>query len=380
MDHSPIQDAIRQIDQADLTAAQYRAARRLLDVAGQTGHAKLTKDFAAERCATTSEGATRRLLGALQQAGIIHYSTNGFVYINFTAWSPAASGHYPRTFVGQEWVDEPNEPIKKSQKSDHPRALLDHPRAESDHPRAESDHGEASTYTRTRARGVCLFVDPIPSLDDLQANKQTPDPESQALAFALLSYIRVKAPIAKELAALHPLATIREAVSHWWFNRKSIGGTFDDTPGIVVYWLTNWQSAGVPPLTDRFYRTDLYRNYRTQAELDADCLDVNNDAPAESRPAPPPVQAPEPAEADPSASAWQQCCAELALTMPQVTSQWLRGSYVYAIDGATWYIAVADQRALEWLRSRLATKVQRILSSMIGESITVDFCLPEATP
>ncbi|MCE7982522.1 MAG: hypothetical protein DYG89_15125 [Caldilinea sp. CFX5] len=419
----PMQAAIRQIDAADLSAAQYRAVRRLLDVA-PTGHAKLTKERANELCCTTSDGATRRLLGGLQAANIIHYSTNGFVYIDFTAWTPAPKG--------QEWIDEPDEPITDVQKSDHPRALLDHPRAETDHnvyaeananltdaqksdlpraksdhsqptpdaarsksargrskidhPRALLDHNEAATYTHAHAGGVCLFVDPdpIPSKEEEQANKQTPDPESQALAFALLTHIRVKAAVAQKLASEYSLQTVREAVSYWWFGRESMGGQFKDTPGLVVYFLDNWQNAGVPALDNRFYRTDLYRNHRTQAEIDTDRqLEAEVQA-AQARPVEPPPRPITPAPAatpptDPHAAIWAQVLAELKLTMERATfHQWVSGATVYAVDGDTWWIMAPNEYALDWLNNRLSHKIRRLLSALLKQSVTVQFCLPEA--
>lgn len=399
-----LQMALRQINQADLSAAEYRAARRLLDVAATTGHVKLTKTHCNELCCTTSEGATRRLLGSLQRAGLIHYSTNGFVYIDFVAWSPAAT-------VGQEWVDEPNEaltvdrksdrPRAKSdhpralldhkeddetnealtvdKKSDHPRALLDHPRAKSDHPRAVLDHDETATYTHARARGVCLFVDPILSNQgDLITNKQTPDPEEQALAFALLSYIRVKAPVAKDLATTHSLQTIREAISRWWLNRKSMGGQFEETPGIVVYWLNNWANAGVPELSPHFKHTELYRNFRTAAEQAADRQAEAELAVAiKQRPV---VTAPAVVQpADPHAAIWDQVLAEIKLTLAEATYQaFIRDTKVIASDNNHWQIQVANKGALDWIQNRLANKVRRTLSIITNQSVTVEFCL-EAT-
>lgn len=424
MDQVALHAAIRQIDGADLSAALYRAARRLLDVA-PTGHAKLTKERANELCCTTSDGATRRLLGGLQAAGIIHYSTNGFVYVDFTAWTP--------TPKGRDWVEEPDEPLTQPQKSDHPRALLDHQRAKSDqeahaetnanltstqksdhpraeldhspsttdaarsksargrskidHPRALLDHNEAATYTHAHAGGVCLFVDPDPILskEEEQTNKQTPDPESQALSFALLTHVRVKAAVAKELAALRSLEQVREAVSHWWFNRKSVGGTFDETPGIIVYWLTNWQAAGVPALSSHFYRTDLYRNHRTQAEIDADSQIDSEVQTVQSRLVEPPAQRPiTPAPAttpptDPNAAIWAQVLAELKLTMqPMAFDQWVAGTTVVSVAGAAWTISVPNDRALDYLNTQLSNKVRRILSARLNQSVTVQFCLPEA--
>ncbi|MBX3014836.1 MAG: hypothetical protein KF832_25170 [Caldilineaceae bacterium] len=375
--------AIYQIDHAKLSAAQYRAARRLLDAAGTTGHLKLTKERANELCCTTSDGATRRLLGGLQQAGIIHYSTNAYVYVDFTAWSPVEKSDHPRALLDHpraesdhEWIDEDDDNVMPVEKSDHPRAESDHPRALLDHPRAESDHDEAATYTHARARSVCLFVDPIQSqIQEDLTNKQTPDPEEQALAFALLAYIRVKAPVAKALATEHTLQTIREAASHWWLNRKSAGGQFDETPGIVVYWLNNWHIAGVPELSPYFQHTELYLNFRTQAEIAAEQqaeMPIVQEEPIAYLP---PVEA-APTEGDSKATIWRQVRAELALTMSQILyNQWVHDSHVYAVEGDTWQIAVCDERALDWLRSRLVAKVQRILESIVQQPVTVEFCL-----
>ena len=390
MDQS-MQTAIRQIDTADLSAAQYRAARRLLDVAGQTGHVKLTKSHANERCATTTDGATRRLLGGLQAAGIIHYSVNGFVYVDFTAWSPMDKLTHPRTFAEQEWLEETDVNLTGDKKSDHGRALLDHENAKSDHPRALLDREGVATYTPAHAGGVCLFVDPdpIPSTEINQTNKQTPDPESQALSFALLTHVRVKAAVAKELAALHPLTRVREAVSHWWFNRKSVGGTFEETPGIVVYWLTNWQAAGVPALSPHFYRIDLYRNHRTQVEI-ADDNQIEADAQAAlARPAVMPSQPvvipshqptpTTPPATDPNAAIWSQLLAELKLTMqPTVYNQWVAGATVASVEGNAWRIVAPNAQALDYLNAQLSNKVRRILSVLLKQSVTVQFCLPEA--
>ncbi len=397
-----VQAALNQIDQADLTAAQYRAVRRLLDVAAATGHAKLTKEHCSKLCSTTSEGAMRRLLGSLQQAGIIHYSTNGFVYIDFTAWSAN----------GQQWLAEPNEPITAASKSDHPRADLargradldhaaiedepvddkpasksDHPRADLargradlDLPRADLDHNEAATYTRARTGELVSLLDPILSLEEDLTNKLTPDPESQALSFALLTYIRVKpAALAKQLASDHSLFTIREAISHWWFNRKSLGGQFEETPGIVVYWLNNWQSAGVPALSAHFQRTELYRNFRTQAEQAADRQAEAELAAVACKPQPV-VTAPAVVQpADPHAAIWDQMLAELRLTLADATYQaFIRDTKARSQDGCHWTIQVANKGSMDWVQNRLANKIKRSLAILTNQSVTVEFCL-EAT-
>jgi len=394
-----VQTALRQIDQADLSAAEYRAVRRLLDVAATTGHAKLTKEHCSTLCCTTSDGATRRLLGSLQRAGLIHYSTNGCSTVCFVTWDaadrrvqecvhepsdsltaandsdhPRAKRDHPRALLDHDEADETNESLTVDKKSDHPRA-------KSDHPRALLDHDEAATYTHARARGVCLFVDPILSnQEDLITNKQTPDPEEQALAFALLSFLRVKAPVAKELAGQHSLQTIREACSHWWFNRKSAGGQFEETPGIVVYWLNNWQSAGVPALSPHFQRSELYRNFRTATELAADRQAEAELAAVVIRPQPAVVTASaEVLPTDPRAAVWDQMLAELRLTLADATYQaFVRDTKVIASDNNLWRVQVANKSALDWVQNRLANKIKRTLSSITNQSVTVEFCL-EAT-
>jgi chromosomal replication initiation ATPase DnaA len=49
-----------------------------------------------------------------------------------------------------------------------------------------------------------------------------------------------------------------------------------------------------------------------------------------------------------------------------------------AVDGATWWITAPNGQSLDWLQNRLSVKVGRILSSLVGQSVNVQFCLPEA--
>jgi hypothetical protein len=389
--------AVRQIDQARLTATQYRAARRLLDAAAATGHVKVTKEVAAALCFMESEGATRRLLGALQQAKIIHYSINSYVYVDFTAWSPVAKTDHPRAVLARtravldhDWIDEGDDDGLTDLKMDHlraemarTRAVLDHGissnghlrsesartrsktarvRAESDHPRAETDR----TYAHAHAH-VCLSVDPISlssSDKEEQTDKQTPegvstiDPIERSISFALLCAIRVWTDEAKQLSEQKTLNQVREAVCRWFFNRKSVGGEFDETPGIVVYWLKNWENAGVPPLDPRFRQTEYYRQFRTPLEIEAD-----EQAEAEEEAQQAAWVRPAPAEATTVAEpvseldgVWAATLAAYRVQAREIVDHQLKGTRLVAVaDGRA--VIEAPGRWVEWIQNRLQRRL-----------------------
>lgn len=70
----------------------------------------------------------------------------------------------------------------------------------------------------------------------------------------------------ENLANDHPLDRIRQCVAHWYMNRRCVGGEFKDTPGIVLYWLMNWDISAIPEIHPNFYTTQLYLDHRTKAE------------------------------------------------------------------------------------------------------------------
>jgi hypothetical protein len=85
---NPIAQAVHQIVTAHLSDTSLRAGLRLLDMAGPaTGHVTLTWETAAALFGCRHRGSIRRHLGYLQAAGVIHYSTNGMVFVTFLAWA-----------------------------------------------------------------------------------------------------------------------------------------------------------------------------------------------------------------------------------------------------------------------------------------------------
>ena len=79
--------ALRQIEDAELSATEYRAARRLLDLAQHSaGVVRLEPDDAARLCGVTSWAAARRILAAIDAAGVVTCRTYGAAQVAFAAW------------------------------------------------------------------------------------------------------------------------------------------------------------------------------------------------------------------------------------------------------------------------------------------------------
>ncbi len=144
-----IDQAIDDIDNADIKPLAYRAAIRLLRASNhETGMIWMTMEEAMDICLVNSVGSLRRLLGKLQQAGIIHYTTNGTVYVMFKAWSPDSTKRAPTrerresnlTFRADDDPEDGPENDANS-KSENRRAKSENTRAKSENRRAKSENG-----------------------------------------------------------------------------------------------------------------------------------------------------------------------------------------------------------------------------------------------
>lgn len=352
---------VAQIEDADLSGQQYRSARRILDRAQADGCVKLTIKQALRICETKSSGTMRNHLIALKKAGIITYSIAWDVDIQFTAWphverDTRAILHAPRA---QDLPVEPEESLTMHA----PRARCT-PRVQI---RAESE--DLSTpHVQIRANspavggiigGVGWDLDPIPSSESNQPTNPAPvgrnseeanptiDPVEQAHSVALLLAAGVIPANAKRLATTHPFERIQRAVAHWWCHR---GTTFQETPGIVVTWLDDWQKAGLPPdLPAAFRRSDLYRRHRTRAQQAADAqVTVQLPQPVHHR------QPPKPKAEDPLGALW----GEITATLPEGTQVYLHHTHLVSLsDGIARIVAPAAH--LPWLRTQLQRRLVR---------------------
>ena len=95
--------ALRQIELADLSAAEYRMARRLLDRAQHNGGVvQLEPEDAARVCGVASWASARRVLAAIATAGIVSCRTHGAAQVIFTAWFDAAARAATMQSIEQE--------------------------------------------------------------------------------------------------------------------------------------------------------------------------------------------------------------------------------------------------------------------------------------
>ena len=79
--------ALRQIEDAELSATEYRAARRLLDLAQRNaGVVWLEPDDAARLCGVTSWAAARRILAAIDAVGVVTCQVCSAAVVAFVAW------------------------------------------------------------------------------------------------------------------------------------------------------------------------------------------------------------------------------------------------------------------------------------------------------
>lgn len=365
---------VAQIEGADLSGQQYRSARRILDRAQADGCVTLTIEQALRICETKSSGTMRNHLIALKKAGIITYSIAWDVDIQFTAWpnverdtrailhAPRANFDNTRAILHAPHAqDLPVEP-EESLTMHTPRARC------TPHVQIRAESEDFSTpHVQIRANspalggtigGVGWDLDPIPSSESNQPTNPAPvgrnpeegnsiDPVEQAHSVALLIAAGVIPANAKRLATTHPFERVQRAVAHWWCHK---GVTFQETPGIVVTWLDDWQKAGLPPdLPAAFRRSDLYRRHRTRAQQAADAqVTVHLPQAVHHR------QPPKPKAEDPLAALW----GEITATLPEGTQVYLHHTHLVSLsDGIAQIVAPAAH--LPWLRTQLQRRLVR---------------------
>ena len=367
---SPFDFALAQIDNADIPTTVYRTAIRLLTKADELfGHVRLTKAEMMALCGTKKEGTMRAHLWRLAAVGIIHYSTNRDVYVNFHAYAdedqPRAEDNNTRAQNNSTRAERAGA-CSDNANEDSDRALSTNIRALSTNIRALSARSDPATY----ARDVVVVVDPITHSMPLTEATTTTTPyqaaePERAQSFGLLTHVGVKPPaVARQLAGAHPFAQIRDCISHWWLNRKCVGGKFEDMPVIVVYWLQHWDQAMIPSMTPEFRRTDLYRNHcRTPAERKADA-DAEAELALLDQLEPPPRPVIERADPPtPERALWKQLTTDYAQLHDASLS----------VEDDRWIITTV---MADWARVQLTRRIERDLKHA-GIAATVEFVMPE---
>lgn len=246
-----------------------------------------------------------------------------------------------------------------------------------------------SSHTRTHARAldVCLIdpsdpgTDPSTNQTNNQTNNQTPAREDAtdgdaSRGAALLRDIGVAPDVADALATRHDFAFVRRAVAHWYTKRKEAGGSYDNHPGIVVYWLNNPEKAGLPRvLPSAWFYTELGQAYADPSDGDFDDL-----PPVPTRR--PPRPAPE-RDLAPLDATWRVVQMEVLASYPPGSDarRWLAGSRLVEaepVDGVPLYqVQLASPEGESWVLNRLAVPIRRALKSLLGKAVLVEVTAPE---
>ena len=372
----PFSTALAAIKAAGLPAPTYRTARELLDLAAENGQLKIGKAALRDLCGTTKDETVRGHLWQLQSAGIIHWSTNEVVHISFTAWPPVDPALVQPTLTRDvPTLARATPTATPAPGPDKKGSALVQPTLTRDVPTLARD-----TPTPPHTREVSLLVSSSPTQNAEQTNKPTaPGPKRQPwespLSFQLLTDKRVAMSprIAERLAAAHPYWEVRDAVAHWFCGRRSAGGRFEETPGIVITWLDNPDEYVIPTLSEEFRQTGLYRDHRTPDELAAeqaaldeaqrqeeqDLAEQAEEAPAAAAPDPPH----QPEEGTP-AWAWMQVQRELAIEQGGTFDRWVNDTRLveHDPDTNTFTIALPDAFRYDWIVNRLSKQINRKLA------------------
>jgi len=392
-------EVVEEINQSELPASTKANALALLSLAHHdNGHCTISWQNLARVFGHISVARSRRHLGMMQAIGLIHYSSNGdeLIYINFKAWSRVDARK-----TTTEWSKNDQSMVEKRASTRDPEqegpnsdltAIMGARNTttewtENARGRAKNDH---DLYASAPAEvSQLVSTDPLP--DTELTNKLAPPgptPKRQVweapLSFRLLTDKRVamSPKVAERLAANHPYHHIRDAVAHWWEGRKSVGGQFDERPGLVIFWLDNPEEFTIPVMSDTARSSDLFRCYQTPDELAAEqaAVDEAQRLADEEQQALPAAAAPTKAEPEPGTpeAYWQQVRKELEIEQAGTFDRWLDGTYVLAYIQETnaFGIVLPDATRADWIRHRLAKQIVRKLSVITRKPALVDFIVP----
>ena len=77
--------------------------------------------------------------------------------------------------------------------------------------------------------------------------------------------------------------------------------------------------------------------------------------------------------------AWQSVLAQLQMEMPRASfDTWVRDTRPIAYDNGVITVGVRNAYARDWLESRLASSVSRLLIGILNSNVAVDFVVSQA--
>lgn len=382
-----------------LRDSEFHSGARLIWMGKESnGYVNLSHEEALSLCGTSAKSTLRYHLMRLRDAGVLRmYSTNGTVRVKVTGYPGSEMIIHERARTVSE---------KTLTASTNSRTVSTNSRTGSTC--CEKDDTERERGSRDRAAGQLLRAagsrdraagqhynrnfDDYPNVCDPLVSKlvsntitetekitnsltaTTIDPVEEALSVAFLKAAGFFPRTAIELAKKHPFELLRRAVAFWWSNRRSKGGEFAETPGIVLAWLKNQDSTVIPAMSNDFFGSELFWNHLTSAERD--------DLEREGRNQPEPdmfeeyaIDVDEPANWPAENEIWNQALALLESELPASTYKTWLTSTAAVIDEQSLTCTVCCDNATtrDWLANRLSQMISRTVNAVAQQRYRVQF-------
>jgi DNA-binding transcriptional ArsR family regulator len=370
------------LDAANITAQQWRTARRLLDrTHPENGYARVTYDDMERIVESTSQATVRGHLAALAAAGLITYKRNSAIHIYWHIDAPAASPARAESSVVRAESSAPRAPEPPAEPEPEPaaspaRAESSVVRANCSVPRAESSVVRAASLkatTTSRQAGI----DPASQPAGEAGGKPQPQPpktpseplsETQQRSLAMLTdpAIGLDQPAALRIARKHAHGIV--LVQCCRYLRDVAAGKVDG-PGVIGYRLSRAYGGSILP---QDHRTAFWERHGERPQWPQPQWPEPQDDPADPTPSTPSISSTPPPPPNTPAAWWSQLQADFALHQPAGSvDSILQNSWVIAYEDGRFTIGIADAAHLDWMEKKLRNQVRRRLAVIMSQP-TVD--------
>ena len=375
---------IEQLDGADLTAQQWRTARRILDrTHPENGYARLSYEEMAVIVESESQPTVRGHLAALAAAGLITYKRNSAVHVywHIDARVPRAESSVARADCSVARAPEPPVAPVALEPETPARAESSVVRANCSVPRAKSSVVRTASLkatTTSRLAGLDTtasqpagkgFGENQPQPPTAPASAPLTETQQRALAMLVDPAIGLDEPAALRIARKFGYGMVLTQCCRYL---RDVAADKVDGPGVIGFRLSKSYGGSILPADHRtaFWerhgeRTHWLPEWQEQAEAAAIDADASGPEPVEG----PPKPKPEPGTPE---AYWAQLVADFALHQPVgAVDSVLQDSWVIDYADGVFTIGIADGFRLDWVEKKLRNQVKRRLA-VIMRLATVD--------
>lgn len=388
------------IDQADIPVAVYRTAVRLARLTDSTGRAVMTWEEYQALTGCSHADAARRHLRALRRAGLVSWRGGVTVVVVWLVNRHVVSENRQLVSESRPYVRVDNnsngyyDEIKRPVVSARKKWLCPRPTVRVEKQAASVWKKTAAVGKQTlaaryliqvRARADCLIDQSTKPVEEInnQTIKQSEAParDDRAEAESLMVEVGIAPSTAKKLS-VQGYALVERAVASWYTQRREAGGKLENHPGIVVYWLSNPDRAGIPAtLPDSWSRASVGKKQPVNGNsYHVDIPDipgipgvVHLQPTGNAPPLPPPMPHDDP---------WSIALAELLPTLPGKTRQWLQDSQLTVngeLAGVPFYrvTVMTDPANIEWLKQQAEPAIRKKVSSILRKRVELEIVAAE---